>query len=193
MEFNRSALRKIFADAELEVPKDVLGQLCDLHTESLDGMGDTIKDLKNQLKTAEKERDEAKAKAPDGEIVSKAEYDKIKKDFEDYKGQIAAKETQAAKEKAVRAYYEGKNITGKDLDVAMRGSAAEIAALELVDGKIKDSKALDDLVSGIFSGLVTDTRQQGQQQHNPAGNGGGNGGEINSLRAALHAKFDPKG
>ena len=49
-DFDRKSLRKIFADAEIDVPKDVLGQICSLHTDSLDGLNDTVKDLKMTLK-----------------------------------------------------------------------------------------------------------------------------------------------
>ena len=51
-EFDRAALRKIFEGAEIEVPKDVLGQICDLHTSSMDGLPETIKELKGKLKVA---------------------------------------------------------------------------------------------------------------------------------------------
>ena len=174
-EFDRAALRKIFEGAEIEVPKDVLGQICELHTSSMDNLPETIKELKIKLKTAEQERDAAKAKVPvDGEeTVSKAEYDKLKGEFDKYKGDIEAKETKANKEKAVRAFYESKGITGKNLEIAMRGSRAEIDGIELDGDKIKDNSALDALVKGDFSGLVATTTTKGANTANPPANNGG--------------------
>ena len=64
-------------------------------------------------------------------------------------------ERKAAKEKAVRAYFESKNITGANLDLAMRGCGEEMAALELDGEKIKDTKSLDALVDGTYKGLVS--------------------------------------
>lgn len=79
--------------------------------------------------------------------------------FEEYKGQVTAKEVRAAKEKAVRTYYEGKGIKGNNLAIAMKGSGSEIDALELDGEKIKNPDLLDNLVNGTFSGLVEKTTQ----------------------------------
>ena len=56
----------------------------------------------------------------------------------------------------------------------MRGSGAEIAALELgEDGKIKDAAALEALVKGDFSGLVSTTTTTGANTANPPAVSGG--------------------
>ena len=41
--FDRKSLRKIFESAEIEVPKDVLGQICDLHTSSNEDLTENVK------------------------------------------------------------------------------------------------------------------------------------------------------
>jgi len=103
----------------------------------------------------------------------KDKHDSLKKEFEAYKADIAAKESRSAKESAARAYYESKGIAGKSLEIAMRGSAAEVGALELGDdGKIKDAAALDALVKGDFSGLVSSTTTQGADTPHPPANSG---------------------
>ena len=66
----------------------------------------------------------------------------------------------------------GKGITGKSLDIAIRGCGAEIDALELEDGKIKDDTALDALVKDTYSGLVSTTVTRGAQTANPPVNNG---------------------
>ena len=121
-EFDRAALRKIFEGAEIEVPKDVLGQICDLHTSSMDGLPETIKELKGKLKVAEQERDAAKAKVPvDGEeTISKAEYDKLKGEFDQYKNDVQEKETKAAKEAAYRAILKDANLSEKGIEKAVK-------------------------------------------------------------------------
>lgn len=52
----------------------------------------------------------------------KSKYEKEHADFEAYKADISAKETKTAKTAAVRRYFEAKGITGKSLDIAMRGA-----------------------------------------------------------------------
>ena len=176
-DFDRAALRKIFEGAEIEVPKDVLGQICDLHTSSMDGLPETIKELKGKLKVAEQERDAAKAKVPvDGEeTISKAEYDKLKGEFDQYKGDVQAKETKAKVNNAVRSYLESKNITGDNLDLAMMACESIIASAELDGEKLKDTTALDTLVDSKFKRLVTHTTTKGANTANPPANNGNSG------------------
>ncbi len=103
----------------------------------------------------------------------KQKYEKEHKDFEDYKSDITAKQAKAAKEKAVRAYFESKNITGANLDLAMRGCGEEMNALEMDGDKIKDSSSLDALISGTYKSLVSTTSTKGSNPANPPANTGG--------------------
>lgn len=146
--------------------------IIEAHTETVNGLKQQAEKYQadaEKLTDVQKELDGLKAKGDDG---WKDKHDKVKKDFDDYKAEIARKETAAAKEKAVRAYYEGKKITGDNLELAMRGSRDEIAALELDNGKIKDTSSLDALVSGTFARLVSTTNTQGVKTPTPAVNGG---------------------
>lgn len=103
----------------------------------------------------------------------KEKYEKEHSAFETYKSDVTAKESKAAKEKAVRAYFESKNITGANLDLAMRGCGEEMAALELDGEKIKDTKSLDALVDGTYKGLVSTTQTKGANPATPPANTGG--------------------
>ena len=171
-EFDRKALRAIFEGADLEVPpKDVLGKICDLHTSNSDGKDETIKDLRTKLESAEHERDALKA---NGGEDYKARAEKAEKELMDYKAEVAAKETKAAKEKAVKAYFEAKNITGNNLAIALRGAKDEISGIELDDkGGIKDSKSLDALVDGEFASLVGKSSARGATTATPPGSKSG--------------------
>ncbi len=173
-EFTRKLLREIFEGADMEVPpKDVLGKICDLHEAANNGMAETIKDLQGKLKgAATQESDKPKDEAKDGDDW-KTKYENEHKAFELFKKDQTAKEAKAAKEKAVKAYFEGKNITGTNLDIAMRGCRDEIGAIELDGDKIKDTAALDALVSGTFAGLVVSKTVKGADTANPPANNGG--------------------
>lgn len=129
--------------------------IIDAHTETVDGIKkerDTYKADALKLPTVEEELSTLKAAGDDG---YKAKYEAEKQAFEKYKNEQTAKETRATKEKAVRAYYESKDIKGTNLEIAMKGSFAEIDGIELDGEKIKDTTALDALVDGTFSGLVS--------------------------------------
>lgn len=160
---------------------------CSAHKTDLDAIKeqrDTYKADAETLAKVQKELDDLKAAQDDG---WKDKHDALKKEFEDYKAGVTAKETKAAKEAAARAYYESKGITGKALDIAMRGSGAEIEALELADGKIKDTAALDALVKGDFSGLVSTTTTTGANTATPPAN------TVGGMSRADIYKKDDKG
>lgn len=147
--------------------------IIEAHTDTVDGLKADIGKYKadaEKLPGVQKELDDLRA-AGDGGYKEK--YEKEHKAFEDYKTDITAKETRAAKEKAVRAYFESKNITGANLDLAMRGCGEEMAALEMDGDQIKDTKSLDALVDGTYKGLVSTTQTKGANPANPPANTGG--------------------
>lgn len=146
--------------------------IIDAHAETVDGLKDQIDklkdggknaaDLEKRLKDAEEELENAKK---DG---WKEKHDRVKKELDDLKAAQTAKETRAAKEKAVRAFYEKANITDDALTVAMRGSHAEIEAAELDEnGNIKDTSPFDALVKGDFAKLVSTTVTTGVKTATP--------------------------
>jgi len=150
-----------------------IDSIIEMHTETVDGLKDKLKTAEekaSKLDDVQKDLDDLKANTGDD---WKSKYEKEHDDFETYKKNVTEKETKAAKENAVKAYFEGKNITGTNLEIAMRGCTAEIAAVELDGDKIKDTTALDDLVGGTFSGLVVKKTVRGTDTATPPANNGG--------------------
>lgn len=158
--------------------------IIEMHTETLTGIqGDLARyrDAAERLPAVQRELDDLKAAGGD---AYKARYEAEHSAFEAYKTEQTRKETRAAKEKAVRAYYEGKGIKGKNLDIAMKGSGAEIEALELDGENIKDAAALDALVEDTFAGLVSGSPAFDWSA--PIGSDGkGGGNNINQSMNAL--------
>nr|DAZ40880.1 MAG TPA: hypothetical protein [Caudoviricetes sp.] len=150
--FTRAEIRNILGEACTE---EIENRLVALHLGVVDPLKDDLTKYKadaEKLPGVQKELDDLKA-AGDGGYKEK--YEKEHSAFETYKSTVTAKESKAAKEKAVRAYFESKNITGANLDLAMRGCGEEMAALELDGEKIKDTTSLDALVDGTYKGLVS--------------------------------------
>lgn len=146
--------------------------IIEAHTDTVDGLKEQARAYKadaDKLPTVQQELDDLKEKGDDG---YKEKYEKEHSDFEAYKSDIAKKETCAAKEAAVKAYYESKGITGDNLTIAMMGSGETIDKVELDGDKIKDAAALDALVDGAFSKLVSTTTTEGLKTQTPPKNGG---------------------
>lgn len=151
------------------IEEEKIEQIIEAHTETVNALKeerDKFKGDAEKLPTVQKELDDLKAKGDDG---WKEKHDKVKKEYDDYKNEVTAKESKAIKEKAVRAFYEEKGITGKNLEIAMRGSRAEIDGIEMDGDKIKDTASLTALVEGDFSALVSTTTKKGAKTATPPG------------------------
>ena len=186
-ELNREALRKIFSGAEIEVTKDVLTQICDLHLSSTDGMTETIKDLNKQLKKAERERDDALTKIPEEgkETVSKESYDKLKKEYDDYKADVVAKNTRTEKENAFRELLKSVGVSEKRISAIVKVS--NIDGLELDnDGKIKDADKHTETVKTEWADFIETTSTQGADTATPPTNNGG----TKMTKADIYKKDD---
>ena len=173
-EFDRKALRKIFEDAEIEVPKDVLGQICNLHTTSNEDLTESVKTLKADLEKAERERDTYKAKAPkEGvETVLKEDFDKLQKEYDDYKADVTAKETKRTKEHAVREFLKGVGVSEKRLDSVMKVTNLDDFELDK-DGKIKDAEKHTEKAKTEWADFISTTTERGANTATPPTNNGG--------------------
>lgn len=155
----------------------------EMHTDTVSGLKEKLETAENNVETVEKlktdvekykkELETAKQTIADGEKY-KEMYESQKTEYEKYKGDITAKETKAAKEKAVREYFKSKGINDDNMSIAMRGIKSEIDAAELDEkGKIKDIKVFDELIKGDYSRLISRTETKGADTQIPPPNANG--------------------
>lgn len=168
-EFNRATLRKVFEEAGMEIPpKDVLGQICDLHTAKTDEMKDTVKELTKRAEKAEQERDALEAQSNDG---YKEKYDKEHSDFEKFKAEIAAEKAQASKEKAYRAMLKDV-LSEKGVEKAVK--YADWSKIELDEkGELKNASEHVKAVKEEWSEHVSNSVIHNAPVPNPPINTGG--------------------
>lgn len=153
----------------LGVEEKAVEQIIDAHVEVVNGLKDKLKEAEEVAKkNADAQKELEKFQKDD----YKAKFEKEHAEYENFKKSITEKEAKTAKEKAVRAYFEEKGITGANLEIAMRGVTEEINGIELDGDKIKDTKTLDELVSGTYAGLVAKTSKQGAKTPTPQGGSG---------------------
>lgn len=174
MALSKAKVREILSTAgvDSEHMSAAVDAIIDGNVASIEALREDVAKYKadaEKLADVQKELDALKANNGDD---YKTKYEKEHKAFEDFRNDVTAKQTRAAKEAAARAYFEGKNITGANLDIAMRGARDEIGGLEMDGDKIKDTAALDALVSGTYAGLVVTTTKQGVNTATPPANGG---------------------
>ena len=149
MSLSRSFLKS------LGLNEDQTSAVIDAHSETVTALQSKYAELETKYNSAKESADRLPA-------VQK-ELDDLRK--EDYKGKydnlfasVEKGKARAAKETAVKAYYEGKNIRGQNLTIAMRGT--DFDALQLDEsGNLADTASLDALVDGDFRPLVTSARR----------------------------------
>lgn len=148
--------------------------IIEAHTDTVDGLKDQIAGYKadaEKLPGVQKELDDLKKDSSGNDY--KAKYEKEKKDFQEYRDGVAARESAAAKEQAARAYFQSKGIPADSMGLVIRGAKDEIIGLELDGEKIKDSKALDALLNGDYKGLVGKATTKGTETQTPPNTSGG--------------------
>lgn len=166
-----SLTRKMLKAMGIEEEK--IDQIIEAHTETVDAIKEQREAYKADAEKLPGVQRELDALKNNGGNDYKAKYEKEKKDFQDYKNGIAEKESAAAKEKAARAYFESKGIPADSMGLVIRGAKAEISGLELDGEKIKDSTALDTLLSGDYKGLIGKTTTKGTDTKTPPNTSGG--------------------
>lgn len=164
-----------------------IDSVIEMHTETISGLKEKLDSVENNVETVEKlkadvekyktELDDAKKTIADGEKY-KEMYENEKSEYEKYKNDITAKETQAVKESAVWNYLKDKGIPEKRKAAVMRGIKDEIANTELTEkGKIKNTKVFDDLIgeNGVYYDFIPRTEIVGANPQVPPPNANGKG------------------
>lgn len=167
-----SLTRKMLKAMGIEEEK--IDQIIEAHSETVDSLKadrDNYKKDADQLKSVREELDELKAKGDDG---WKDKHDKLKGEFDDYKKDVAAKETQAAKEKAYRDILKDAGLSEKGIEKAIK--YAEWGKIELeADGKLKGASDHIKSVKEEWAEYVTTTTTTGAKTSTPPANNGGSG------------------
>ena len=151
-----SLTRKFLKAMGIEDEK--VDQIIEAHSETVDALKeerDGYKADAEKLPEVQRQLEAAKKKAPkEGEeTVSKADYDKLKAEFDEYKNDIQAKESHAAKEKAFREILKEAGVSEKRIDAIVRVS--DIDSVELADdGKAKEAAKLTEKVKSEWSDFI---------------------------------------
>lgn len=148
------ALTRKFLKA-LNVEDAAIEEIITAHTEVLEAVKSERDEERKKAAKADELKTELDALKKDiGEkYVTKETYDKAVKDLADYKADVDNKAKASAIDKALRAYLTENKITGNNQDIAVMAMAEITKTLELDGEKIKDTKALDELIGGKFKGM----------------------------------------
>ena len=169
------------------IEEEKIDQIIEAHSETVDSLKadrDSYKEDAEKLKDVQKELDDLKAKGDDG---WKEKHDRLKAEFDQYKNDVQAKETKAAKEAAYRAILKDANLSEKGIEKAIK--YAEWDKIELgEDGKLKGANDHIKAVRDEWAEYVTTTTTTGAKTSNPPEN---NGGKTGKTKEEIMAIRDP--
>ena len=158
-EFTRKQLKEIFTNAEIEVPKDVLTQIMECHSASIDGFKQTITELEN------------KSNKEQGDKVDKSDYDKLKSEFDAYKNDVEVKQTLTQKENLYRKMLKDTGISDSRIDKIMKLSKNEINSLEFDEnGEVKDVEKYKKSINDDWGDFIPHVETEGTNVATPPQN-----------------------
>ena len=186
-----SLTRKMLKAMGIEEEK--IDQIIEAHSETVDSLKadrDSYKEDAEKLKDVQKELDDLKAKGDDG---WKEKHDRLREEFDQYKNDVQAKETKAAKEAAYRAVLKDANLSEKGIEKAIK--YAEWDKIELgEDGKLKGANDHIKAAREEWAEYVTTTTTTGAKTSTPPANNHAKNyttAEIKSMSAAeINANWD---
>ena len=176
----------------LGIEDEKADQILEAHTETVNEIReerDRYKADAEKLPGVQQELDDLKAAAEqNASNPYKAQYEDIKKQFDDYKADVAAKEVKAKKTTAYRKLLKEQGISEKFIDPIMK--VTDVDALELDDkGQFKNEEDLKKNITEQWDGCAVKEETHGAQSYNPPGSGGGAaGGSATKSRAAILAE-----
>lgn len=167
--------RKFLSAMGIEAEK--VDEIINAHIEVVDGLKeerDNFKKDAEKLADVEKELNKAKekiAKNGDGETVAKEDYDKLKREYDDYKADMDSKEALRAKQTAYRELAKAAELTDRGIEKAVKYAKWDEIELDK-DGKIKEAEKHTEFLKSEWSEHHETTTTKGANTANPPANNG---------------------
>lgn len=176
----------------LGIEDEKADQILEAHTETVNEIKaerDRYKEDAEKLPGVQKELDDLKEAAEqNAQNPYKAQYEAVKKQFDDYKADVAAKQEKDAKTAAYRKLLKEQGISEKYIDPIMK--VTPVDDLELDDkGQFKNAEDLKKSITEQWDGFAVKEETHGAPTLTPPGAGNGTaGGSATKSRAAILAE-----
>jgi len=175
--------------AALGIEADKVDEIIQAHTEVTDALKeerDRYKTDAEKLPAIEAELKEFKDKST-GEDPLKEKYEKLQKEYGDYKKDVEAKAIAAKKESAFKAILKEIGIPEKRIDSVIKVS--DVGKIEFDDeGKVKEGDKLKESLKTEWADFIPTTKTEGAKTATPPANTGKTG---TMTREQIRAISDP--
>lgn len=166
-----SLTRKFLASKGIEA--DVIDEIIDAHTETVNGLKDRIDEAEKYKAQADKVPElEKKVKELEKSVKTGGDYDALKKEFDDYKAEIKRKDERTAKENAYKEILKDAGIPEKHFAKILKYSDVDGVELD-ADGKITTAKDILAAIKEEWGDHIETTDKKGADTSQPPKNTGG--------------------
>ena len=191
------ALTRKFLSA-MGIEEDKIDEIINAHTETVNGLKDEIdkyKEEADKLPAVQEELAEVKKSLTDKDKSPyKSQYEQAVKEkeelqaeFDNYKADVASKETLANKTNAYRKLLKEAGVSDKRLDAVLK--VTDVNELEInEDGTLKDAETLTENIKSEWADFIATDGVQGAEVPKPETNTGGSI-KTPSLASQLVAEY----
>ncbi len=155
------------------IDDEKIDQIIEAHTETVDALKDErdkYREDAEKLPDVQKKLDTA-LKASSGDESFEAKYNALKKDFEEYKGEVTAKETKGAKVTALKGLLKKVGVLDKCIDNVVDITNLDDIKLDK-DGNIVDTDKHEKSFREKWSGLIVTEGEKKPTPETPPTDGG---------------------
>lgn len=156
----------------LGIEEDKIEAIIDAHTEvvnALKAQADKYKEDAEKLPNVQKQLDELSK--DDG---YKEKYTQLKEDFDNYKAEVAEKETTEKKTALYKKMLKEVGVSDKRLDTVIKVDGDIIKGIKISDdGKIENVDALKEKTKEAWADFIVKSETHGTNPANPPSNTGG--------------------
>lgn len=154
------------------IEEEKIEQIIEAHTESTDALKDELKGYKEKAEKLDSVQEELDTLKSAGDDEWKAKHDAVKKEFDDYKADLAEKETLAKKKVAFAKIAKSKGITDDKL-IELMSNSYDFSKTVLDGDKFKDEETIGTYLTTEYSGFIPKNGTEGATVNNPPTNVGG--------------------
>ena len=151
------------------IEEEKIEEIISAHSETVTGLKEEAEKYKadaEKLPSVQAALDKANETVSKGEKDPyKVKYEALKEEFEGYKTDVTKKETTASKTKAYKQLLKELNISDKVIDKVVK--LADIDAIEIVDGKIKDAETLSASLKTEWADFIAQPKTTGAKVETP--------------------------
>lgn len=160
----------------LGIEADKIDEIITAHSETVDALKeqrDKYKTDAEKLPAVTEECNKLKEQVKNDKTeVYKAELDKVKEDFKQYKADVEGKEVKANKAKAYKELLKEVGVSEKRFDAILK--LTDLSKIEFDDeNKVKDADKVKESIKSEWSDFISTKNTKGANTKNPPSNTGG--------------------